>query len=395
MIIIRKLVARNFNQIRTLKTPKYIKVNIEDTFNFHQEDPNKINWENVRKDLLNGRNVNEKNIDGIIVGFCSRVKRLDLAKSYFDFIKSQNYLPSDGASAKYLRSIWSHKQANKSFQINHDEINNICDNLVKRNKFLHPELADNIITGYCSTKYWLKSFDIIDKLKKDEIETGPAIYSPIISAAIENNDLKLVWKLIDKVIEENSAPSAFRVLEFFDKFYDNVNEIEKMLSIISELNMIFSDELVNQFKEIFDRKFDAKIVNIKRNGICHSCHSKLPSVDLNREEFEKLSKNFHEEVFVRKDVFCQTTPKELERFKNFVEKTKPYHCVIDGLNVAYSHGNQNTTKFYSGNIVSVVQHFKKLNQNILVIGRQHMLKWPKVDIDYIKKNSHFFVAQDM
>lgn len=50
---------------------------------------------------------------------------------------------------------------------------------------------------------------------------------------------------------------------------------------------------------------------------------------------------------MRKNVYVKSNPEELERFKNFVEDTVPYDCVIDGLNVAYSMGNQKSPAVYA------------------------------------------------
>lgn len=41
-------------------------------------------------------------------------------------------------------------------------------------------------------------------------------------------------------------------------------------------------------------------------------------------------------VIIGDDIFQKTTPSEFYQFNQFIDKTKPYDIVIDGLNIAYS-----------------------------------------------------------
>jgi len=42
-----------------------------------------------------------------------------------------------------------------------------------------------------------------------------------------------------------------------------------------------------------------------------------------------------DDVIIGSDIYHKTNPKELQNFKKFVEKTKPYDIVIDSLNIIY------------------------------------------------------------
>lgn len=44
-------------------------------------------------------------------------------------------------------------------------------------------------------------------------------------------------------------------------------------------------------------------------------------------------------VIIGSDIYRKTNPRELERFKKFIEDTKPYDIVIDGLNTSYIQNN--------------------------------------------------------
>lgn len=44
-------------------------------------------------------------------------------------------------------------------------------------------------------------------------------------------------------------------------------------------------------------------------------------------------------VIIGSDIYRKTNPRELQRFKKFIEDTKPYDIVIDGLNISYIQNN--------------------------------------------------------
>lgn len=44
-------------------------------------------------------------------------------------------------------------------------------------------------------------------------------------------------------------------------------------------------------------------------------------------------------IIIGSDIYRKTNPRELQRFKKFIEDTKPYDIVIDGLNISYIQNN--------------------------------------------------------
>lgn len=44
-------------------------------------------------------------------------------------------------------------------------------------------------------------------------------------------------------------------------------------------------------------------------------------------------------IIIGSDIYRKTNPQELQRFKKFIENTKPYDIVIDGLNISYIQNN--------------------------------------------------------
>ena len=141
--------------------------------------------------------------------------------------------------------------------------------------------------------------------------------------------------------------------------------------------------------------FNSKITKVKKSGQCTSCSQQLSRIELNEKEFKKLSKTFLDDVLIRDDVYLRSNPEEVKRFQSFVDRTLPYDCVIDGLNVAFSHGIKNSSAVYAKTLCSVVKHFADQGQNCLVLGRKHMTYWPKEQMNYIRRKSSLFLTENV
>jgi ribonuclease P protein 3 len=63
-------------------------------------------------------------------------------------------------------------------------------------------------------------------------------------------------------------------------------------------------------------------------------------------------------VVVGADIFCKTTPAEINEFENFVKMTAPYDMVIDGLNIAFAGGSMKAQSSESpARMVSILDLF--------------------------------------
>lgn len=94
-------------------------------------------------------------------------------------------------------------------------------------------------------------------------------------------------------------------------------------------------------------------------------------------------------------MFLKTNPEELNSFIRFVDKTIPYDCVIDGLNVAYSAGKNKSPVVYANILASVVKHFIQKGKHVLVLGRKHMNRWPKEQMTYIRRMGAMFLTENL
>lgn len=80
-----------------------------------------------------------------------------------------------------------------------------------------------------------------------------------------------------------------------------------------------------------------------------SSRNRLRNVNVSDDEFNHLRNHFFDEIFIRDKIFDKSMPKEFDSFSKFIDQTKPFDIVIDGLNVAYS--TQTVKPLVAANIV--------------------------------------------
>lgn len=73
------------------------------------------------------------------------------------------------------------------------------------------------------------------------------------------------------------------------------------------------------------------------SGKCRNCNHVLKTVEVTDAEFKLLQGCFMSNVVVGKNIFNNSSPQELQDFKDFIEITAPYDVVVDGLNLAYAY----------------------------------------------------------
>jgi mitochondrial ribonuclease P protein 3 len=345
----RLVFNRNFSSI--YKPRNKIHLKNESLENVLSTATNKINWATIRSELIAGeRSVNLTNVDGIIIGLCSRECRLDIAKSYVDFMNEQSLTINDASIAKLLRLFYFnhvHQKAAIS-EGDEEEILKFCNALIEKHPIMNDILVENVIHGLCLTRDWMRSLKVLEKFKATGSSPNAGSFSCIMDKALAEEELEVAWNLLDQMTQSQLMLRPSVLADFFRRVKDDKEQVEKLLTTMQENSWMLPETSIGEFRSIFDGK--CRIVEMNRNGKCRSCSHQLSSIKLNADEFAKLSRTFLDDVLVRKDIFLKSSDEELERFRKFIDKTGPFGCVIDGLNVAYSHGTQKGPKMFAKNV---------------------------------------------
>ncbi|XP_055854477.1 mitochondrial ribonuclease P catalytic subunit [Episyrphus balteatus] len=357
-------------------------------------------WKKLREQLLaNSRNIHLQNVDAIILGQCNSTEDLPIAKSYIEFLESQSIQPNNATLGKLLKIYYLSGKTSKLTEKDEMEILKIYNKIRAERDALDAVTCENLIHGLLATSYWKDSLDILKMIK---LSSSPSIhvYSLIISKAFLSNEIDLGWKFLEEMIEADKQPTCEVYISYIQyssldsvKFVEN---IEKLFNFLGKYEILISEAVIEKLKgtiETLDHRIN--LTKLNGNGKCVNCQSHMRNISISDEEFEKLSSSFLERVLIRKDVFLKSSPKEVENFTKFIEKTGPFDCVIDGLNVAYSCGAKKPSKVFVNLLSSVVKYLKRQNKHVLVLGRKHMDTWPKEGMNYVKRNSCVFLTNNL
>lgn len=311
-----------------------------------------------------------------------------------EYLKKNNLSTSDAFVIKLIRLYYTRYRTSGELNTeDRDEVLKWCNFITEKFKFLDSHTAEIIIHGLSLTSSWKESekyFEMITERAPDK-----STYCAFISRAIAEGEEKLVWKYLNEMPGRLQLPKTFIFTEWFKKCQNDKKKIDLMLEFISEHAILIPETDIDGFSRSLEKNFNCSLVTINRKGKCPACAGQLPGVKLMESEFKKIAKTFLEDIIIKSDAFIKSNPTEIERFKAFVEKTKPYDCIIDGLNVAFSRGNKLSPVVYSKILAQVVKHFVDQNKKCLVIGRKYMNGWPRREIQFIKQNSMFFLVDDL
>lgn len=311
-------------------------------------------WTNFRQELLQKcRNINENNIDAIVINMCSHDGRLMLAKNYVEYLQNNcNLKLNDGAQGKLLRvyNAFYHQQGCREIsQHLQEEIYIICDGIRKKYPLLDGSLCENLIVGLVPTKRWREGLELLEMAKITSNPTNLAYTELAIKAFLEN-DFELGWSLCESIVQLQVQPKCEIFLTYLENIATRNDQkyfqegLGNLLEFLSKHTLIVSQKVVKLLDKIHQENphwFGLKhtqLISKSIEGICANCNQKLQNVSLSDAEFQQLKETFNEKVLLGGDIFQKSTPQEVKAFFNYVRKTAPYDCVIDGLNVAYSVG---------------------------------------------------------
>ncbi|XP_055603151.1 mitochondrial ribonuclease P catalytic subunit [Uranotaenia lowii] len=357
--------------------------------------PSLDQWNDIRRTVLDERRFTSTNVDSTVLGICNS---LESGKSYVQFLNSKGINLNLASKGKLLRLYRSRRTESKGDidPAEQAEIYDIFQELRQNNPVLDANTCEHLIAALTLTKHWKECFDLIDTIKLVGIPDS-GTYSVLVEKCFLTGESELGWRLLDEMVGLKRLPNDDVYLawvEFSLRESDKLKEnIERLLEFTGFKGLFLSKSVGNALKQL--PGIQATDSRVTDHGKCPQCRATLASITVSEESFEALRQAFLQAVIIKKDIFNKTTPQELERFQKFLKKTKPYDVVIDGLNVAFSTGNQKSPVVYAKHLAAVVSHYSRQKKRVLVIGRQHMDRWKSKDMKFIRENSFLFLTEDL
>ncbi|KAL1132572.1 hypothetical protein AAG570_010524 [Ranatra chinensis] len=343
--------------------------------------------------FLLGTDINEKNFDAVFIELCTQNNMFTAGKSFFQMLQNQNRL-NLASIGKFLRLCFALRDSCSE----EDKllIKLLCCDLTEKYPVLDVGTYESIILGISVTDSWKESMNILQKAK----EVGSPIsrvYSAIAEAAFSNRDFELGWAILDELLQMNKEPDISVYKKWLCTNKDD-NALNRLLSFISTHNIVITQELSDLIVDNYQRlkSSPASITKISSTGICNNCTKSLQPVDVTPEEFMLLKDSFLKPVLIGNDVYLKSKPGEIDAYLKFLTNAGRVDVVLDGLNIAYAAGiKKSSPKVHSKMLMDVVKYFVARNMRVMVIGRKHMVTWPKKNMDFIFKSSSTFLADNV
>ncbi|XP_075234068.1 mitochondrial ribonuclease P catalytic subunit [Lycorma delicatula] len=361
-----------------------------------------INWEDLKEKTLaldRCMMVNKKNVETIIMKNILSLGSLHFGRSYLLYLKNQNQNVNIVTSSVYLRLCYNYWSQHNVDDV--DIIKSICDEIMSKLPLLDSKVAESLILGLCLIDRWKDSFGVIESLK-EYYKVSSLSYSAVIKAAFSNRDFQIGWQLLEENMLLGISPEEFVYDSWLDTYEDKNVAINRLLCFFSKydekLSTTFAEKLLMNVKKIqhSSSNFEPSLTVVTYKGKCTNCKNNLRTEVLSVSEFNRLRTSFLDPVIIGKNIFLKSTPTELNRFQEFLRRTAPYDFVLDGLNIAYAVGvnNTNSTDVFANMLKSVVRYFVVKKKKVLVLGRKHMKMWPKEPMKYIENNANLFLTDN-
>ncbi|XP_063977720.1 mitochondrial ribonuclease P catalytic subunit [Diachasmimorpha longicaudata] len=358
-------------------------------------------WTKIREELVSkkGIYVTPVNVDAVIMDSCCAMGQHGSALDYCDYLKAQNHKFNLAATAKYFKLLTDNKKCLSEKE--KEDVLQMYDSLRKDYPLLNPSTAEACIRGLCKTVRWRESLELLQMIEEHANVRGEVL-TCIIAAAFDNNEPDIAWEFMAKIGPRfRPSKSVYRsFVEYYGKVSTSAEElqghVEKLFETLAEWDIYPWLEVLEEVGGALGKYgWSGEQASINTTGVCSSCGYILSQLEVNKEDFDHLANSFQSRGIIGKDIYDKTDPKELARFQLFVEESKPYDIVIDGLNVEYGLWNNHTQKVTGEKLAQVVRLFRQQGKKVVVMGRKHMLRWRPDCMRYIQNNARVFFANNI
>ncbi|XP_068629830.1 mitochondrial ribonuclease P catalytic subunit [Battus philenor] len=366
-------------------------------------ETNLQDWSILKNNILNKPGVmNEKNVDGVIIKTMVRNRKLDSALSFANHLKSVNLNLSMGATNGILSLYYEMAKEKPLSEPEKQFILSTYNDLYAKFQVLDFTTAEILLHALCAIDDWKKALKVLNDIKVSGTPSHSA-YSTLIGTLFRNNKEKEAMMLISNSLSDLRPLQHYvykEWIEYIRRKYKSKDKILKNLEKISlhisaNFAVISEKAAVEIKKNYLSLGWRADFVKIdKKSFQCLCCNDTLKCFKLTKEEFELLHKNIKDKLIIGSDLFLKTSPKEIQSFMSFVDRTAPYDIVLDALNIGYTLGKSSNID-RMGFLKTVVDHFNRQNKRILLLGRKHMLRWHNKSLEYLMSKTCSFFTEDI
>ncbi|XP_024886254.1 mitochondrial ribonuclease P catalytic subunit [Temnothorax curvispinosus] len=383
-----------YNAKKLISLNAFIRENA-DIYERMTENLSTVEWKNIREEVLQkNQQVTPATIDSTIIDMCLKDSYVDNAIAYFKFLRENNYPLNMAVIGKYLR-LYVLKQ-NSLTDADKMEIVETYNALRQKHPYLDSFTAEDCIMSLCLTDEWETTHEIIEMLKLTSLP-GTTIYSALASAAFRNGKPDVAWKALSNITQRKMIPqnnvyiSHLQYCQLEDTKTFN-SRMEEMFNFWANYGITPSDKIISTYADTASKNgWSTELVTISRKtGHCRHCGYSLPEITFSEKEFQELAKSVIDRVIIGSDIYRKTNPKELLNFKKFVEHTRPYDIVIDGLNLTYTQSKSLPKLLW---LTNVVEYFSKYRKKMLVLTRKHQRKLSV--FKQVERHAHVFLIDDL
>ncbi|CAG9123307.1 unnamed protein product [Plutella xylostella] len=360
-------------------------------------------WPDFKTSVLSKQGImTEKNFDGVILKLMITSRNYRAALSFVEFIKKTNVELSLGSINGILRLYATVSLEHKLTDDQKKFILDMYDYLYKKYQVLDFTTSEELLHALCAINEYKKSFKVLEDIYLSSTPST-STFSTLI-ATLWNVDKKTeALQLMQRSLEEK-RPLQDKVyhawIEHINRKYKHkktrVRHMEEICSFITKNFITLTEASAAKLRDNFVLYgWKAQNTSIrKQNGQCVSCTEFLDDLKITEAEFGLLQNNVKDKLIVGSDLFLKSSPDELKRFLHFLDKNGPFDTVLDALNIALAVGKGNNAD-KANFLAKVVNYFTENNTNILLLGRKHMLNWPRKPMEYIASQAPCFYTDDL
>ena len=220
----------------------HLRLSQQDGFQYSYED-----WKDLELKVCTENPDLQKSWETLCMQLMYKFGCANLATSLLDYLSTGNSSPKISTLSLYMALQAQHGGKDKEQAIQEAfskvmEISDVFDAII----------AKYLIIGLSVTSEWRKTLDILE-MAKLTAKPGSSYYSPIIVAALRENDPELAFQLLDELALEGYEPQEKVWLQIFGKCKraGSHDLLERYLSCVRNYNWLLSPAMAKEVELYF------------------------------------------------------------------------------------------------------------------------------------------------